>query len=177
MEPLIEGVGFDRSVPVLSDLRLLVATWFGAGLLFPLRAFLAVASAAIAVQLSGAGRRPTLAAFVIVTIAGFWSIQGWYATIGAIDDRRIVIDEVAGFLLALVIAGRVRPLVLVAMTLAFLALDRIKPWPFDRVEGVPGASGVLLDDMAAGLPIGLLVLLVKEIIRRRAMAGSSSPGL
>lgn len=167
MEPLIEGVGFDRSVPVLADLRLLVATWFGAGLLFPLRAALAVASATLAVQLSGAGRRSTLAAFVIVTIAGFWSIEGWYATIGAIDDRRIVIDEVAGFLLALVIAGRVRPLVLVAMTLAFLALDRIKPWPFDRVEGVPGPWGVLLDDIAAGAGLGLLVLIGRSFLRAR----------
>lgn len=168
MEPLIEGFGFDRSVPVLSDARLLVAAWFGAGLLFPLRAFLAVASTAFAVQLSGAGRRGTLAAFVAVTLVGYWAIDGWYQVVGATDDRRIVIDEVAGFLLALVIAGRMQSVPLAAATLAFLFLDRVKPWPFDRVEGIPGPAGVLLDDMVAGAAIGLVVLFIAEIRRRTA---------
>ena len=38
-----------------------------------------------------------------------------------------------------------------------LALDRLKPFPLDRIEGIPGSIGVMLDDISMGLALGLAV--------------------
>jgi phosphatidylglycerophosphatase A len=78
---------------------------------------------------------------------------------GRKDDGRIVIDEVAGFLVTM--AG-VRP-GLAAVILGFLlfrAFDILKPWPVRFVDKkCPGGLGVVLDDVVAGL-YSLIVLYV-----------------
>jgi len=62
----------------------------------------------------------------------------------------VVIDEVAGILLALCL---VRPTLvhLVAAFLLFRLFDIWKPFPVGRLERLPGAWGVTADDLMAGL--------------------------
>ena len=71
------------------------------------------------------------------------------------DDRRIVIDEVAGMGLASIAV----PHTLVGAGIAF-ALFRVfdiwKPPPIARVEDLPGGWGVMVDDLAAGAAAALL---------------------
>ena len=84
-----------------------LSTWFGAGLLAPLRAGLAVATVVpLALLLR---RRDALAvALAIVTAASAVAVVMWEQATGTGDDRRIVIDEVAGFLLMALILGAAR---------------------------------------------------------------------
>jgi len=96
--------------------------------------------------------------FVFLILAVFLSSKA-EAAFGRKDDGRIVIDEVAGFLVTM--AG-VRP-GLAAVILGFLlfrAFDILKPWPVRFVDKkCPGGLGVVLDDVVAGL-YSLIVLYV-----------------
>ena len=65
------------------------------------------------------------------------------------DCRRIVIDEIAGFL----VANFLSPAELLPIVLAFLLFrlfDIIKPFPAARAERISGGLGVILDDLIAG---------------------------
>ena len=81
---------------------------------------------------------------------------------GGKDDGRIVIDEVAGYLVTM--AG-IRPGVTVIIVgfLLFRAFDIIKPWPVRFVDRkCPGGLGVVLDDVAAGLySLAVLYILIQ----------------
>ena len=80
-------------------------------------------------------------------------------------DRRIVIDEVAGQLVALcplaLLAAPERvlaPLPLGVAFLAFRAFDIAKPGPVRWAErSFPGGRGVMFDDLVAGALAGLVV--------------------
>ena len=72
------------------------------------------------------------------------------------DDRRIVIDEVAGMLVALwgiqLSAGN-----LFAAFVSFRFFDILKPFPMRRAENIKGGWGVMLDDLLAGIYANLLL--------------------
>ena len=77
-----------------------------------------------------------------------------------VDDRydgRIVIDEVAGQWLALIPLPLDPGLYLLAF-LAFRLFDILKPWPVGWADRrLPGAFGIMADDLLAGLYAGGLV--------------------
>ncbi len=66
------------------------------------------------------------------------------------DPPAVVIDEVAGMLLA-AIAVPATPYELGAVFLLFRLFDIVKPAPLPRLERLPGGLGILADDVAAGL--------------------------
>lgn len=73
------------------------------------------------------------------------------------DPSRVNIDEVLGSWIAFLPAGGSLVLAIAALVL-FRVFDILKPWPvcvFDRIEG---ATGVVLDDVCAGLMAAVLVL-------------------
>ena len=41
---------------------------------------------------------------------------------------------------------------------AFRLFDIVKPWPISALDRLPGAWGVMLDDLGAGLIAGLITL-------------------
>jgi phosphatidylglycerophosphatase A len=150
---------------------IVLASWFGAGLVEPLRAGLAVASVwPLAVVLGARSPVVLLALACVIAVAGAWAANAWEALLAIKDDRRIVIDEVAGYLAGMAVIGRAGWLGGGAFAALFLALDRLKPFPFDRIEGFPGGIGVMLDDTAVGLALGLSVML--GIAAWRKMSGS-----
>jgi len=69
--------------------------------------------------------------------------------LGGKDPSSFVLDEVAGYLVAMLWIEPT-PLALAAAFLAFRATDILKPWPVNRLEGAPGGWGVILDDLMAG---------------------------
>ena len=75
------------------------------------------------------------------------------------DGSRIVIDEFAGFLIAIYLLPKT-VLVFVAAFLLFRALDIIKPFPGRRAESLPGGLGIVTDDLIAGFYANLLVRLM-----------------
>jgi phosphatidylglycerophosphatase A len=73
------------------------------------------------------------------------------------DPQEIVLDEVAGQLLTLVplplayASPRSHWLAVFAGFLLFRLFDAAKPYPIWKFERLPGAWGVVVDDLAAGL--------------------------
>jgi phosphatidylglycerophosphatase A len=136
----------------------LVATWFGAGLL-PLApgtwgSLAALPVGYLLVRLGGAW---ALAAGVIAVFAlGLWASGRVIAGADNADPGEVVIDEVAGQWLALLPVAfdwRLWPVAFVAFRLADIA----KPWPVSLAERrLPGALGVMTDDLLAGVYAGLV---------------------
>jgi len=81
---------------------------------------------------------------------------------GLKDPQFVVIDEVAGMLCALSMTEPDFVHIFLAFV-SFRLLDIFKPWPIHRLESLPGAWGVMADDVAAGLLAGLVTFLVMRL--------------
>lgn len=148
---------------------MLLATWFGAGLLRGAPGtWGSLAALPCAVVIVWAfGELGLLAAAALACVVGVWASAEVARRSGEEDSGAIVIDEVAGQWLVLVPVA----LDLKYYALAFLlfrAADIFKPWPAswaDRLRGpVRGPVGVMLDDVFAGLYAGLAVWLAARAI-------------
>ncbi len=82
------------------------------------------------------------------------------------DPGRVVIDEVAGQWLALLILGRTEWPWLLAAFLLFRLLDIWKPGPVDSAQRLPGALGVMADDLLAGILAGIVLRLAALLLLR-----------
>jgi phosphatidylglycerophosphatase A len=79
---------------------------------------------------------------------------------GLEDPGHVVIDEVAGQLIALIAIPADWRHAAVSLLL-FRAFDIIKPPPVRQFQRLPKGTGIMLDDVAAGL----LALLVAQVVR------------
>ena len=94
--------------------------------------------------------------FLIVTAAitalGIWAAHRADIAWGTHDSGRIVIDEVAGYLVTVAFVPRTSVAALGIGFVLFRALDIIKPPPVRWLDqNLPGGWGVVLDDVAAGV--------------------------
>lgn len=103
-----------------------------------------------------------------LTVLGVWAADGAESALGRKDDGRIVIDEVAGQLIALsplvpFRASLPGPEFFVALVTGFVlfrVFDIWKPGPVSWAERrFEGGLGVMMDDVVAGL-LGAVVLTV-----------------
>jgi phosphatidylglycerophosphatase A len=94
---------------------------------------------------------------VAVTAAGIWASDRMAKSLSDDDPSCVVIDEVAGALLALgLVRGRGWRSELVALLL-FRALDIWKPGPIKLSERArPPGLGIMLDDLVAGGLAGVI---------------------
>lgn len=101
---------------------------------------------------------------LVVALVGWWGTRGALAESGAEDPGWIVVDEAAGMLLALAGLAGIGgwPGVLLAFA-GFRLLDILKPWPVSWADGLPGATGVMLDDILAGAMVAAALLLAGGI--------------
>jgi phosphatidylglycerophosphatase A len=79
---------------------------------------------------------------------------------GIKDDSKIVIDEMAGQLLAYYTLSLNLP-VLIGGFILFRIFDIAKPWLIDKVQELPSGWGVMMDDILAGLTT---LMILKTII-------------
>jgi phosphatidylglycerophosphatase A len=93
---------------------------------------------------------------VILTILGLFACHEGELAWGH-DPSRVVIDEVAGQYWTLVIAGTATWPGLLIGFLLFRLFDIWKPWLIDRLQSLPGAYGVMCDDLLAGFVGGVLL--------------------
>ncbi|MCL5436583.1 MAG: phosphatidylglycerophosphatase A [Candidatus Dependentiae bacterium] len=92
-----------------------------------------------------------LAITLLVMVAAFWLIKGaLIAFPGDNDPQEIVLDEVAGFFVAMYVFP-FKPVYIISAFLIFRFLDIAKPLGIDLLQGLPGAWGVMADDIAAGV--------------------------
>jgi len=94
-------------------------------------------------------------AIVVIVATAVWAAGRAEETLGGHDHSAIVIDEVAG----MVVAGVLLPGTWAAAVLAFVLFrlfDVVKPYPANLIDGrVEGGLGVVGDDLVAGLYAGL----------------------
>ena len=84
---------------------------------------------------------------------------------GIKDPGFVVIDEVSGQMIAL-IAVPVHWKYLVAGFILFRSFDIVKPFPLRRLESLPGGTGIMMDDVGAGLYALVLLQIWLHFIAR-----------
>ncbi|HRE61662.1 MAG TPA: phosphatidylglycerophosphatase A [Micropepsaceae bacterium] len=78
------------------------------------------------------------------------------------DPSEIVVDEVAGMMLALLPALPGGLISMVAAFLLFRFFDIVKPWPISLIDRrVTGGIGVMADDVAAGILAAASLMLLR----------------
>jgi phosphatidylglycerophosphatase A len=99
---------------------------------------------------------------VAVIAVGIWAADRADRAWGTHDTGRIVIDEVAGYLVTMTLVDRSQGVALAAGFVVFRVLDIVKPPPVRWLDrNVPGGFGVVLDDVAAGV-LGMVIMLVLD---------------
>jgi phosphatidylglycerophosphatase A len=110
---------------------------------------------ALAVWWLAPGDVALLGTTAAVAAIGIWAAGREEARVGGKDPGAIVIDEVAGMLLAC--CGHPRTLLWgLGLFLAFRVFDIMKPLGIDRLQALSGGLGVVADDLLAGLYVNLL---------------------
>lgn len=146
------------SAPVL-----LITTWFGSGLspIAPgtMGSLAALPPAWLLVE--AAGPVGLFWGIMAVLGVGFAASHLHMVKTGETDPPSIVIDEVAGQWITLLIAP-LDPMAYLAGFLLFRFFDIAKVWPANWIDrSMPGALGVMLDDVVAGVfGLGALALVV-----------------
>jgi len=103
-----------------------------------------------------------LVATLAVTIVGIWAATQTERRLQKKDPSIVVIDEVAGQMVALL------PLMIwlpawwrvLAAFILFRAFDIWKPYPVRRLEGLKGGTGIMADDLGAGVYAALILLVM-----------------
>ena len=81
------------------------------------------------------------------------------------DPGFVVIDEVAGQLVALILMPPDWQHAALALVL-FRLFDITKPGPIRRLEALPEGAGIMLDDIAAGLFALVLAVILSDLAHR-----------
>lgn len=150
-----------------APLATLIATFFGIGRIRPgpgtwASGVTVLLWAALAHTMVPAHR--TLAVIslaVLITLIGIPASTRAARAAGAKDPQFVVIDEVAGQLIAL-IAVPLGWKTFLAGFLLFRTFDILKPPPVRQLEQLPEGSGIMLDDVAAGI----LALVAMQLLLR-----------
>ncbi len=144
----------------------LVGTFFGLGRLRPgpgtwTSAATMLLWAALAHSLAPALRTPAaISLAVLVILIGIPASTQVARGSGIKDPQFVVIDEVAGQLVALIAVPLTWKSFLAGFIL-FRAFDILKPPPVRQLEALPEGTGIVLDDVAAGLyALGVVHLLL-----------------
>jgi len=134
----------------------LIATFFGIGRMRPgpgswgSAATVALWAAAASVLPSTLRIPVAIALALLVTLIGIPAATQVARASGVKDPQFVVIDEVAGQLIALIAAPLAWKTFLTGFIL-FRAFDIVKPPPVRQLERLPEGTGIVLDDVAAGI--------------------------
>ena len=149
-----------------------LGTWFGAGRMKPgpgtygsVAAVLIWYVAAHGLGLGYVGLAvATAVAAVVVTLIGIPASTIVARESGREDPSFVVIDEVAGQWIALILMRPDWKHAALALTL-FRLFDIWKPWPIRRLEALPEGTGIMMDDVAAGVLALVVGLAASSFIR------------
>ena len=96
------------------------------------------------------------ALLLLIILIGTWAADRSEVLLGRKDSPTIVIDEIAGYLVALFLVPVGWGFVAAGFIL-FRFFDIAKPWPLKRFEKLHGGFGVMLDDIGAGVYTNVLL--------------------
>ena len=145
----------------MSRLATLLSTWFGCGY-FPVGpgtagSFAAVLMAAAAHQYLGSGRITFLIATLVMIAPAIWSATHTERMLKREDPGIVVIDEVLGVWVTLLGATALNWKSFTAAFILFRIFDVWKPWPVRRFEELPEGTGIIADDLAAGVYAAIML--------------------
>lgn len=147
----------------MKKLAWVIATWFGCGL-SPVAPGTVGTLGALPVYFAirGAGPLAILAVALVLTLVGVWAAGVVAAQSGKVDPQIVVVDEVAGVLVALASAPGGGPGALLAVVL-FRIFDMTKPYPANAAERLPRGWGIVIDDVVAGAWAAAFVLGLRAV--------------
>ena len=177
--------------PTRRRTAVLLATWFGSGLIPPIfvKGMAGTYGSIAALPLCWfvirvcwthelVGTLLYVLAVSVVTVAGVACIpvaelalgprKDWKGKIKTRDQNQIVIDEVLGMLVAclpIILQPRLPAVSFAVALVAFRVFDTVKPWPANYFDRQKTAASVMLDDWAAGWYAAAVVGLVDYLLR------------
>ena len=99
-------------------------------------------------------------AIVAVTFAGIWAGSRTEELAGRKDPGKVVVDEVAGQLIATLPLAFFANWSIAAVMVSFVLFrffDIVKPYPANRLQDLKGGAGIMFDDLVAGVYAAVLV--------------------
>jgi phosphatidylglycerophosphatase A len=106
-----------------------------------------------------------LIAIVCIALVGIWAGTRTEKLVGKKDPGKVVIDEVAGQMLALVAVplGFSTWWTIALAFVLFRLFDIVKPYPARRLESLKSGLGIMADDIVAGAYAAVAVTVVVTI--------------
>ena len=102
---------------------------------------------------------------LVITFAGFWAASRTEELSGRKDPGKVVVDEVAGQMIALLplTVFTVTPLAVMVSFILFRFFDIVKPYPAGRLESLKGGFGIMCDDLVAGAYAAVLTAVILSV--------------
>ena len=96
---------------------------------------------------------------------GTWAAGEAERILGSKDSPSIVIDEIAGYLVALFLVPSGWGFVAAGFFI-FRVFDIVKPWPLYDLQDLHGGLGVMLDDIGAGIYTNIVLQIAAFFLSR-----------
>lgn len=141
-----------------------IATWFGCGLI-PIAPGTAASAAAVLIAFALHARLgwppywfAILAAALL--IPGIWAAGAVARRTGQEDPSLVVVDEVIGQWITIAGAAALNSKSWIAAFVLFRVFDVWKPPPVRQLEHLPGGTGIVADDVMAGIYGAVVIFIV-----------------
>jgi phosphatidylglycerophosphatase A len=109
-----------------------------------------------------------LIAIGVITLLGIWAASRTEQLVNAKDPGKVVIDEVAGQLTALLPLPLFgignAPIMWLIAFLLFRFFDIVKPYPARKLESLHGGLGIMADDLVAGVYAAIVVVVAVPVV-------------
>jgi len=139
-----------RGSDLIGKIALILSSWFGAGL-FPVvpGTFGTLAAVPFIFVFDDIADYYKVLFLFLVIAAAIWASGRAEESLRVEDPSEVVIDEVAGFFLAVFFL----PFSLTVLAMGFVLFrffDILKPYPIKKLERIKGGLGIVGDDLLAG---------------------------
>ena len=101
--------------------------------------------------------------FLILLLISYVSVKKTLQSLRIKDPSCVVIDEIIAYLIVLILLPNNYLLYLISFIL-FRFFDILKPWPINKLEELPGATGVIADDFGAALFALIITQMVSSYV-------------
>jgi phosphatidylglycerophosphatase A len=109
-----------------------------------------------------------LVLILAVTLAGIWAASHCERLLDRKDPGKVVIDEVAGQLIALLAVPLAVdypwPAFMFIPFILFRLFDIVKPYPARKFESLRGGMGIMTDDLVAGVYAAIVVFIARWLV-------------
>ncbi len=95
--------------------------------------------------------------FLLLIAVGYWTVSKLQLAEGE-DPHYVVLDEVLGMMAVFLFGIPFNPWTALAGFMLFRFFDIVKPFPLRRLERLRGFTGILTDDLGAGIYTGGILL-------------------